>query len=110
MKLSVKDRVLLPQLFPERSNLLEMMTVSYIQKKIEIGDKESKEIHLRQEGERVVWDDDAKSRNVEFSETDIKFLDQQVTRLDNERKISLDLLDLCEAIREEVKKLKEGGK
>jgi hypothetical protein len=102
MKLSIKHRISTSSLLPQTGGILEQMTSRDILKKVEILAEEAKEVNLRPEGEMIIWDQDKDSgKEVEFSPTEIIFLKDQVEKLDKEKKITPDILDICLLIKEQ---------
>jgi len=96
MKLSIKERLVLPTLFPQRSNMVTLMTMRDIKEKIDVSADERKEIGLEVKQGRLHWDKDkAKEVDVDFNTLEINFLKDQVDRIDKEKNVTEDLLDLC---------------
>jgi len=112
MKLSVKDRLVIGNLYPAQGNILQQTLVRDIAKKVEVTQDEMKQINLAPiEGSQgMKWDPEEASKlgekEVVFTEAELNLLKEQVSRVDRENKITLGLLDLCLKIREE----KTGGK
>ena len=102
MKLTVKDRLNIGTFFPAESDLVTQILVKGIRDKVEVNSEEANEINLKQQGTQLLWDTTkAKDKEITFNEAEIKFLKEQVTRLDQEKKINQDNVDLCVAIQEQ---------
>jgi hypothetical protein len=83
--LTVKDRLLFQEFFPERGNLVTKIMEKDIAEKVIVGQEESKEIGLtvRPGGQGVTWKEEkAKDKAFNFSSAEIQFLKDQVERLD----------------------------
>ena len=106
MKLSVKERLVLGALYPQKGNLLEQSIVKEITEKTTISEKESTNIKLQRTPTGFKWDKEKeKEIDVELSQVEADFLIDQVTRLDKEKAITQSLLDVCVKIKGyEVKK------
>ena len=94
MKLSVKERLAVPQILPEESNLYTQMIARNVRNKAEFSPEETAEIGLQAVGGSLSWSND-KSEDVSFTEEELQLLKDQVEKLDKENKITNDLLDLC---------------
>jgi len=101
MKLTIKERVTIVALYPRESDLITQVLVKDLKEKIKLSQEEIKEIELKKEGMGYVWNTQkAKNKDIDFTKMEIIFLKEQVDRLDKEKKISLDLIDICLKIRE----------
>ena len=83
--LTIKDRFLIGEFFPERSSLVNQMIVQDLTEKTEIGKKEREEIGLKPVpgGQAVVWDEKRqKDIEVPLSGVEIDFLKSQVDRIE----------------------------
>jgi hypothetical protein len=101
MVLTLKDRLLLVKLFPKKGNLLEQIALRDISKKIEIDSKERTQVGLKVVNGNLTWNPKkTKEKEINFTDLEKKFLKEQVTRLDLEKSITPDILDLCIRIKE----------
>jgi len=99
MKLTVKDRIHFSALYPQEGNIVTQLLVKDIQEKVNLTQEESKEIGLKQEGQTIVWDDEkAGKKDVKFTETEMEFLKGRVENLNNENKVTQDILSICLAV------------
>lgn len=97
LMLSVKDRIIFGDLFPEKGNLVSQLQVRDITEKIRLEAEERDAIgfHVAENGRGVTWDaKKAVDKAIPFSGAEIAFLKSQVDRLDREEKINPDILDL----------------
>jgi len=102
LKLSTKDRVVLNGLFPERNDILGQMVARDIANKTSLCQAEVEKIGLKKRNEGgFEWKiEKAKDKIIEFTSAEMQFLNAQVTRLDNAKQITSDLLELCLKITE----------
>ena len=100
--LTVKDRLLFQEFFPERGNLVTKIMEKDISDKVIVDQKESKEIGLtvRPGGQGVTWDDKkAKDKEFTFSSAEIQFLKDQVERLDKANGFTADTAQVAKKIK-----------
>ncbi|MFW6130727.1 MAG: hypothetical protein ACOC56_06020 [Atribacterota bacterium] len=101
MKMTVKERYLLPRLFPTKGNLDTQLAIRDIRKKIKIDEKEAEEIELKKINNRLQWNTKkAKEKEIKFSSLELKVLKDSVNELDKKKEITPDLVDLCLKIKE----------
>jgi len=95
MKLTVKDRIHFPELYPQEGNIVTQLLVKDIQEKVNLTQEEDKAINMRQIGQSLFWDEDKEiDKDVEFTTTEIEFLKGRVEKLDSENKITLQILNI----------------
>ena len=96
MKMSIKDRLVLPVLFPEKSDLQSQIIVKDIMKKNNISKDEADEICLETVNSGFKWQDEkAKDKEIDFNELEIRLLKKQVKFLDESNLITFQILELC---------------
>jgi len=102
MKLTLKERLSLPRLYPRKGSLLAQLTVREINEKIKVGKDEVKEVGLKSDQRgSLTWDKKkAKDIEIDFTEVEINLLKDQVKRLDREEAITPDMLDLVLKIKD----------
>ena len=99
--LSVKDRLLFGDFFPERSNLVNQMIVDDISSKIKIDREERERIGLKPGGQGVVWDEKkAEDVAVVFTGVEVDFLKQQVARIDKAEAFTADTARIAKKIKD----------
>lgn len=103
--LGLKDRIIVPSLFPERSNLVDQVLAEDIGKKLRITQEEMEAVKFRatpsdEEGHsQYVWDGSVNSdKNVGFTKAEIEFLIKQIDRFDKGEQITPEMLPLIRAI------------
>ena len=95
LALSIKDRLIFNELFPKQSDIIGQIIVRDIAEKLQITQVEGEKIGLKpREGGGFTWKN-TKDKVVELTNTEMEFLRTQVQRLDKEKKVTLDLLELC---------------
>jgi len=99
--LTVKDRLLFFEFFPERSSLVNQMIVEDINEKIKIGADEKKTINLRPQGQGgLVWDEGkAKDIDIVFTGVEVDFLKSQIERLEKAMGFTLDMAKIARKIK-----------
>lgn len=97
MKLTIKDRIQLPSLFPQKGNLIEVQLIEDIAGKIKIDQKTIKEIGFVQEGTGYKWEKEA-DIEVEFTALELEMLKTTVKDLDEKKEIDFSIGALCKKI------------
>lgn len=103
MKLSIPERIMFNRLFPRESSMIEMSLVKDIGEKVKLSQDEIEKIGLKQENSILVWSGEkAKDmdKEIDFSNSELSFLKSQIDRLDREKKVTVELLGLCQKIKE----------
>lgn len=109
--LTVKDRILMADFFPEKANLTDQWISKDISSKIEIGAEEKKTLGLKIVSGpggmgRWVWDDKKeKVLRVVLSEVEAQFLKDQVERINRtavagEKGFTMDAAEVAKKIKE----------
>lgn len=108
LNLGIKDRLVLPTFFPERSNFVDQILKEDIAAKIRITQEEIKAVNFHfsdpdADGKQFMkWDGDKEvDKEIEFTEAEIKFLKKQIDRLDKAESLSADEMHIAK----ELKKL-----
>jgi len=110
IELTVKDRILFADFFPEKANLTDQWISKDIAAKIEIGVAERKELNLRvvqgpNQTARWAWDEKkAKIIKITFSQVEAQFLKDQVERINRsaipgERGFTMDTAEVATKIK-----------
>lgn len=100
MELNVKDRLMFNSLFPQQGDLIAQTLIRDITKKVALTQDEIKEVELKVTANGFNWNNEkAVPKDVTFTEAELEFIKQQVERLDREKKITQDNLDLCMKIK-----------
>ena len=101
MKITISERFQFINLFPEKSSILVQLTVRDIKNKIKLSDKEKLAINFKLKEKVATWDaKKADELEINFTDTEKKFLKDRVKQLDKENKITQALLSLCLKIKE----------
>jgi len=111
MALSVRDRIVLPNLLPQQESMLTMKIAAEIRQKVELSVKELTAVGWTEikdnEGNptgRAAWSDSQGEKlgykEVRFSKIELDVLKQSVKKLDAEKKVSHDMLELLVLIDE----------
>ena len=104
IKLEVKEKLVLIQLFPQGASYMEAVLMKDIQAKTELTQEELKKIKFKKTSPNSFrWDTQIEKeiiKEIDYTDLEYKFLLEQVTRLDKEKKITLNNLSLCTKIKE----------
>lgn len=108
MKLTLKERLVIPNLYPQKGSLVSQITIRDINEKIKVDKDEIKKVGLKPNPRGgLTWDKKkAKDKNIDFTEVEVNFLKDQVKRLDKEKNVTPDMLDLCLKIKDYEEKKK----
>jgi len=104
MKLTIKDRILIEALYPMQADIVTQTLIRDISKKVVLSQEEIEqaEIRPRQEG-GLQWNTEKASgmiADIFFTDAERECLKKQIERMDNEKKVTLELLDLCIKIKD----------
>jgi len=101
MKLLLKERFMIPRLYPKKASLAVHLTIRGLNNKIKVDSKEKKDVGLKNEGGNILWNPKKdKAKDIDFTTLEINFLKDQVIRVDREKAITPDMVDLCLKINE----------
>ncbi len=96
MKLTIKDRMLISQLYPKEGNLISQILVKDISKKVKITQEDIDKYEIKSDKGSINWNlKKEKEIEVDFTDKEIELLKEQVEKLDKENKITQDNLELC---------------
>jgi len=97
MKLTIRDRIQMPSLFPQRGNLIQMQLIEDISKKIQLDQETIKKVGFTQEGNGYKWKKEA-DIDVEFTDLELGMLQDKVKELDSKKEIDFTMGGLCKKI------------
>ena len=101
LKLWVLDRMVIGNLFPEKASLEDQICAKSISNKVVLVQDEATDVALTMREGRASWNQQKEfSKVFDFTVSEINFLKDQVQRLDNEKGIKIDMIDLCLSIKE----------
>lgn len=95
VSLSVRDRLVMSELYPKKSNLVDQVLVKDITNKIQFTQEEMKEIDFKATANGYTWNDKAPEKEFEFTEAELDLLKKQIEEKDEQKEITLQLTDLC---------------
>jgi len=101
VSLNVSDRIMMPQLFPEKSSIINLRLTRDIGEKIKLTDGEKEKFNVRFTSSQVAWDvPNLKDSEIEieFSNSEIEFLQDRIRDLNKKESLTMSILDLCEKI------------
>jgi len=108
MNLNIKNRlILVSQFLPKEGNLLTMTVVKDIKDKVELSQAEMAEYGLKivKDG-GLSWNEkgNSSSKEIIFTTAELSILKEKVDELDKNAKLTLDVLPLCDLIKENERK------
>lgn len=103
MRLSYLERLLIGNLYPKEGDILTQLLVKSIKEKVKLTKEEIKKIGLQKypNGKLRYESKKEKEIKINFTEDELKLLKEQVNRLDEQKKVTQELLNLCVKIKEE---------
>ena len=100
MKLSITERLIIPDLLPESGGMIDMLLAKSIREKTELTASEISAWNVRQESDKILWDGvKACDKEIQFESSELTLLKNQIDKLDKEQKITNRIIDLCVKIR-----------
>lgn len=106
LSLGIKDRIVLPTFFPDKSNFVDQILKEDINNKIRITQEEVTKVGLHysepdKDGKQFMsWNKNNEvDKEVEFTQAEIQYIKKQVDRLDKEAALSDDMMIIAKEIR-----------
>lgn len=88
IKLNIPERFILVNLLPDKGNFENLAIVDSLRVKLYPTQKEIKEYDVKQEGDRISWNDKGlKQTEVEFTEQEISFVKKRFTELSDKNEL-----------------------
>lgn len=101
IKLSIKDRLTMNLLLPKEGNIICMTVAKDVTDKVKLSQVEIKNVDLKVVEDNFKWNAKKdKGKVVLFTTAELEILRLQITKLDEQNKITLEILPLCEKIRD----------
>lgn len=94
MILTISERIQLTQFIPKEGNIVEMMLCKDLSDKLNFTANEIEEFKIKFKDGFVSWES-SKNFDIEITDSQLKLLKDFITKLDSEKKINLENLDLC---------------
>ena len=100
--LSVKDRLVLPNLLPKQGSMIDLEIISNIKDNIKFTPKEIEQLKFKNlPNGGTAWSPMAEvSFDALFENSEIKLIKQGIDQLDKAKQITSDQYDLCKRIKE----------
>lgn len=103
MKLSIKDRLIIQNLFIHESDFMTILMQRDIRKKIDITQDEAKAVNMRnlETGGGVVWDEPKEgplTKEIEFTEAELLHLGKLAREADQAKKVTEENLDTIQLL------------
>ena len=103
LKLSTNERIFFNELLPNQADILGQVLARDIINKVQLNQSELDKIEFKSnpKGEGYIWKRvNLKGKTIEFTSAEMELLRTQVTRLDNAKQVTSNLLELCLKIKE----------
>lgn len=96
INLNLKDRIVLPEVFPSEGTMQEQIIIRDIVNKIAITREDVEAYNIRVEGSTYTFDHNIDtSKDIDFTAGEYMLLQSSCKKLDEEKKITQRTLDVC---------------
>lgn len=97
MELTVKERLTLQTLLPKETNFVTLKLVRKLREDLSFDDEENQKLQFKVNGERLTWNfNEEVIKNVDIGETLTIMVSKELKKLDEQNKLTEDLLSLYE--------------
>ncbi|MDD4689068.1 MAG: hypothetical protein PHE51_04900 [Eubacteriales bacterium] len=97
MILTIKDRIYLLGLLPKESNFITLKIVRKLENDLGFSEDEIKKANIRSENNSIFWDEKKiDNKNIEIGEKATDIIIERLKELSNEKKLSIDMIELYE--------------
>lgn len=94
--LNLKDRIVLPEVFPSEGTMQEQITIRDIVNKIAITREDVEKYNIKIDGSTYTFDPNIDtSKDIDFTAGEYMLLQSSCKKLDDERRITQRNLDVC---------------
>jgi len=100
MKLTIKERLAIGGLLPEKGDMVTITIAKDIKSKVELTQKLIKDLNFRSLGNRFTWNEEKKPACIKFTLAEIKILKDRVTELEKKKELLVDNYDLYKKIQD----------
>lgn len=100
LKLNIATRLILLVNLPEQGSVVDMISKRNVRRKIDFSSEEMESAKINITEDKVTWDPNAMSIEVEFTESEVNFLKDIIDKLDKAGNVTDNILDFCEQILE----------
>ncbi len=99
LKLDIKNRLLMSAIYPPTGDMITMAIVKNLMTKINLTTEEITDICLVKVEDGYKWDDTKdKDKDIEIGKIELEVLKKRINELDNQKLITVELIDLCKMI------------
>ena len=104
MQLSIKERIIFPQLLPQQGNRLTMKALKTIEEKVDFSAEELEEYEIKPtESGNITYNDADKRFDIDLSQAELRIVKEHYLKLDSEENLNTHTYALGERILEEIK-------
>ena len=103
MLLTFKNRLVTKMIFSQQGNIIEQQIIKEILDKVCLKADELKESGIVSTASGSSWNDEIVKKydkEIDFTKLEVELMQREVERLDREKKVTQDLLELCLKIRD----------
>lgn len=101
LKLDIKEALSINKLLPKKGGILTMLTIKSLQEKILLTDEEIKKSGIIENNNNgansITWKNNIE-KEIEITEPEKKILDDEIKSLDDQKEITIDILNLIKKI------------
>lgn len=99
IELSVSDRFVIPALFPEKGDFVEMLIAKHLERRIEFTPDQVQSLKFVQGDRGITWNKAGDQPfAIELTEQELLFLQKQITRLSEAKELLYSYMPFCEKI------------
>lgn len=99
MILNLRERIIMPEIFPEKGSMSEQIMLEEILKLIQITEEEQNEYNIKYKDGRIVWNENLDTnKEFDFTESQLSLLRTTCIKLDQEKQITRRILPICKKI------------
>ncbi len=103
-ELSIHDRVMILGLLPREGDFVTLKLARDVREKVDFSQAEMKKVNMKsrsqEEGGGLGWNEPKKKTKIGFSSAEMELMKAKVSELDKTKKITTEILPVCEMIRD----------
>ena len=102
LELFLTDRIAIGGIIPHQGGFIEMTLAKDIDTKTKLVQEDFAKNNIRNmpnDKPGLMWDQEKKGKTITFSSAEIELLKNRITELDGQKKITLEMLEVCNLIR-----------
>lgn len=96
MQLTILERLLLLQALPQKGNIITLRIVSDLRRNLSLTEQEIKDNHVRQEAEKMLWDNDTATFEISIGEKATDVIVESLKRMNETQELTEQYIPLYE--------------